>query len=70
MSAASTVAELHALRKRCAELEEQLEVLRNGCEQALLLLERHRFMADREAKVVRAVLISALDSNPAKKPSE
>jgi len=44
---------------------EQLEALRNGCEQALLLLERERFLADPECKVVRAVLRSAIDSSPA-----
>lgn len=35
--------------------------LRNGCEQALLLLERQRFAEDSEAKVVRAVLRGALN---------
>lgn len=36
------------------------EALKNACEQALLLLERDRFADDDEAKVVRAVLRSAL----------
>lgn len=55
--------------RKIEALQEQLEVLQNGCEQALLLLERHRFMADAEAKVVRAVLIAALDSDPTQMPT-
>lgn len=51
------------------ELREELKALENGCEQALLLLERKRFEDDPEAKVVRAVLKGALGSNPPKRPS-
>ncbi|HSE45634.1 MAG TPA: hypothetical protein VLA89_09950 [Gemmatimonadales bacterium] len=50
-----------------AAAENHIEELRNGCEQALLLLERQRFEDDPEAKVVRAVLKGALGSNPATK---
>lgn len=43
--------------------EDLIQSLRNGCEQALLLLERERFADDPEAKVVRAVLKGALASS-------
>ena len=38
----------------------EIELLANGCEQALLLLERKRFKDDGEAGIVRAVLLAAL----------
>jgi hypothetical protein len=48
--------------KHCWQGSAQAEVerLRNGCEQALLLLGRKRFKDDSEAKVVSAVLCAAL----------
>lgn len=42
------------------EYDDEVEALRNAAEQALLLLERERYCNDPEAKVVRAVLWSAL----------
>ena len=43
-------------------------LLENACEQALLLLERDRFLDDEEAAVVRAVLRVALREHVPSEP--